>query len=271
MRLCSVPANFKYSFSSLTTYAQCPFQFKLQYIDRVPQIDNAFSQYGSFAHSLLEAYSKNEIPDFALAEEYKKNYDAKVTTLWPPFPKGMPQKYYDQGLQYFESFNGWGDDYEILSVEEKFQLDIGGYPFVGLADLVLRDKNTGDITVVDHKSKSSSTMAKDLPTYRRQLYIYAAYVKQKFGVYPKYLKFNLFRENDWVTEEFDQAQFDKTMQWVVDTIEAILFETDWKVSSSSYFCRFVCGVFPECPAREAVLNPAPSEKKGRKKKEDEQS
>lgn len=261
--MCNIPANFKFSFSSLETYAHCPMQFKLQYIDRVAQLDNAFAQYGSFCHSLLEGYAKGQIPDFALAEEYEKGYDAHVTTAWPPFPKGMPQKYYDQGLQYFEGFQGFGDEYEILSVEEKFQLDIGGYPFVGLADLVLKDKNTGEITVVDHKSKTSSTMAKDLPTYRRQLYIYAAYVKEKFGVYPKYLKFNLFRENDWVTEEFDIEQFDATMKWVVETIEAILFEADWKVSSSSYFCRFVCGVFCECPAKEAVLNPPPKEKKAK--------
>jgi hypothetical protein len=111
-------------------------------------------------------------------------------------------------------------------------------------------------------------MAKDLPTYRRQLYIYAAYVKEKFGVYPKYLKFNLFRENDWVTEEFDLQQFEDTMKWVVETIEAILFETDWKVSSSSYFCRFVCSALMSCPAKEAVLNPSPTEKKTRKKKDE---
>lgn len=264
--MCSIPRNFRFSFSALETYNHCPMQFKLQYIDRVSQIENSFAQYGSFCHSLLEGYAKNKIPDFALAEEYEKNYDTNVTTPWPPFPKGMAQKYYDQGLKYFESFQGFGEEYEVLSVEEKFQLDIGGYPFVGLADLVLRDKTTGDITVIDHKSKSSSTMAKDLPTYRRQLYIYAAYVKEKFGVYPKYLKFNLFRENDWVTEEFDLQQFEDTMKWVVETIEAILFETDWKVSSSSYFCRFVCGVFCECPAKEAVLNPPPTEKKTRKKK-----
>lgn len=242
--------------------------FKLQYIDRVPQDENSFAQYGSFCHELLEGYAKHTIPDFALAEEYENRYDEKVTAPWPPFPKGMPQKYYEQGLQYFESFAGFGDQYDIISVEEKFTLNIGGYPLVGLADLVLRDRLTGDITVIDHKSKSSSTMTKDLPTYRKQLYIYAAYVKEKFGQYPKYLKFNLFRENEWVTEEFDETVFHEVMQWVVETIEEILLEADWKVSCSSYFCRFVCGVFNDCPAREAVLNPLPKEKKVRKNESD---
>lgn len=241
--------------------------FKLQYIDRAYRDDNAFAQYGTWCHKILERYAKGQLPLIAMAEAYENGYDTAVTKPWPPFPKGMPEKYYEQGLNYFESFDGFGEQYEILSVEEKFELDIGGYPFIGLADLVLKDKDTGEITVVDHKSKSSSTMDKDLPTYRRQLYIYAAYVKKKYGVFPKYLKFNLFRENEWVTEEFSQEAFDETMRWVVDTIESILFEADWKVSCSSYFCRFVCSVFNDCPAKDAVLNPPPSEKKARKKKE----
>lgn len=256
-----LPPGMKFSFSKLESFRHCPMMFKLEYCDHVAQEENAFALYGSFAHKLIELYCKGEIPDFALAEEYKNNYDDAVTRPWPPFPKGMPQKYYEQGLQYFENFSGFGDNFEILSVEEKFELDIGGYPFVGIADLVLRDKTTGEITVIDHKSKSSSTMAKDLPTYRKQLYIYAAYVKQRWGVWPKYLKFNLFRENEWVTEEFDEATYNQVIQWVIDTIEAILSETEWKVSPNSYFCRFVCGCSGSCPARDVIMYPPPKKEK----------
>lgn len=226
--------------------------WKLQYNDHVHQDDNAFSQYGSYVHALLEKYGKGQLPDFALADEYEAHYDESVTVPWPPFPKGMPKKYYDQGLQYFQDFQGFGDQYEVLSVEKKFEINIGGYTVVGLADLILRDKETGDITVIDHKSKSAANMEKDLPTYRRQLYIYAAYVKEAFGKYPKYLKFNLFRENQWVTEEFDLSCYEETMQWVVDTIEAILFEADWQPKPSSYFCRYICGVFHECPLNKEI-------------------
>ena len=259
--MCNLPPNFKFSFSSLETFSHCPMAFRLQYIERVPQMENSFAQYGSLCHKLLEEYEKGDIPEYLLGEEYARRYDDAVTASWPPFPKGMPQKYYEQGLAYFENFEGFGGQYEIISVEERFELNIGGYTLVGLADLVLRDRETGEITVIDHKSKSSSTMQKDLPAYRKQLYIYAAYVKQKFGVFPKYLKFNLFREGEWVTEEFSQESFDETMKWVVNTIEDIILADDWTVCASSYFCRFVCGVLDQCPAREAVLNPPP--KKGK--------
>ena len=259
--MCTVPPDFKWSFSKLESYSHCPMGFKLTYLDKVPDAENAFGEYGTFCHSLLEGWAKDEIPAIALADAYEEGYDDAVKHAFPPFPKGMGEKYFQQGYDYFASFDGFGDQYEVLSVEEKFELDIGGYRFVGIADLVLRDKNTGEITVIDHKSKSSSTMKKDLPTFRKQLYIYAAYVMERFGEYPKYLKFNLFRENDWVTEEFDLHVYEDTMKWVVETIENILFETEWKVSPSSYFCRFVCGVADSCPALDAVLHPPEKIKK----------
>lgn len=165
----------------------------------------------------------------------------------------MAQKYYDAGLDYFNSFGGFGDNLEILSVEERFEVDIEGYTFVGVADLVVRDLETGGIIVIDHKSKSASQMKKDLPTYRKQLYIYAAFVKQKYGVFPEQLVFNMFKEGNFIKETFDEEEYKRTIDWIVETIEFILFESDWKVCTSSYYCRFVCSCLDHCPAKEAVL------------------
>ena len=76
---------------------------------------------------------------FELADAYEAEYDEAVKHYFPPFPKGLAGRYYDEGLQYFRSFDGFGDDMEILSVEDKFELDIRDNRFVGIADLVLRD------------------------------------------------------------------------------------------------------------------------------------
>lgn len=166
----------------------------------------------------------------------------------------MPLKYYEAGKQYFESFSGFGD-FEILAVEEKFELDIGGYKFVGIADLVLRDPADGGIVVIDHKSKSMNSMKKELGTYRKQLYTYAAFVHQKFGVYPKKVMFNMFREGTFIEEDFDPVMFQQTMDWIVETIDAIILESSWQTCPSSFFCRFVCSVFDHCPERDNILNP----------------
>lgn len=233
--------------------------FKLQYIDKVPQDGNYFSDYGTWAHQLLEQYAKNNIPCFALAEAYQEGYDEAVSHRPPPFPKGMAEKYYEAGLRYFETFDGFGDEWEIAVIDEKpavecrFEIDIGGYPFVGVADLVLKHKETGEIMVVDHKSKSKNSMDKEIGVYRRQLYVYAEFIRQKLGVFPSILRFNMFKEGYFIDEPFDIEAHNETMDWIVDTIESILLESEWKVSKSSYFCKFICSVLDDCPAKNAIL------------------
>ena len=116
--------------------------FRLGYLDKVPQSNNGFADYGTLCHSVLENYATGKTPIFAMAEEYKRRFDNEVLSPFPPFPRGMAQKYYEAGLTYFENFAGFGN-YEIISAEERFELDIGGHLFVGVADLVLRNKDTG--------------------------------------------------------------------------------------------------------------------------------
>ena len=44
--------------------------FKLQYIDKVPQEQNSFAEYGTHCHSLLERWAKGELMSFELADAY---------------------------------------------------------------------------------------------------------------------------------------------------------------------------------------------------------
>ena len=191
---------------------------------------------------------------FELADAYEAEYDEAVKHYFPPFPKGLAGRYYDEGLQYFRSFDGFGGDMEILSVEDKSELDIRGNRFVGIADLVLRDRNTGDITVIDHKSKSMNSMKKAQYENTRQLYTYAAYVKERFGAFPTLLRFNMFRYGVNIDEPFSMKRYEETMDWIERTIAEIRAEREWKVSSSSYFCRFICSTRLYCPIAGEIMN-----------------
>ena len=191
---------------------------------------------------------------FELADAYEAEYDEAVKHYFPPFPKGMAGQYYDEGLQYFRSFDGFGSDKEILSVEDKFELDIRGNRFVGIADLVLQDKKTGDIIVIDHKSKSMNSMKKAQYENTRQLYTYAAYVKERFGAFPTLLRFNMFRYGVNIDEPFSRDRYAETMDWIERTIAEIKAEKEWKVSSSGYFCRFICSTRLYCPIAGEIMN-----------------
>lgn len=262
-----------WSFSSIELFNTCPLAWKYKYIDRKFEEENNFySEYGLLSHTLFEEYLKGETPIIALGEEYEDRFENTVVHSPPPFPKGQWKKYYDEGLDYFNNFVGFGTNYEPVSVEEKFQIDIGGYKFVGIADAILRDKTDGSYIIIDHKSKTEDRMRKDYPIYVHQLYIYAAFVKQKYGVYPKKLMFNCFRSNVMIGEDFSTENFDETMDWIVKKIHEIISTVEFKdrltldvenreregkkprKSHDTFFCRWLCSSLLSCPRVDDILN-----------------
>ena len=246
-----LPSDFRWSFSKLASFLQCPYSFYLSYIknDKPDEIENYFSQYGSFAHKLLELWAKDELPAFCLAEEWRDGYEEAVTMPPPPFPKGMADKYYNAAMDYFDHFEGFGDEWEVLSAEKKFVIRLGQYNVSGIADLVLKNKNTGELWVIDHKSKSMNSMKKEHALYRRQLYLYAMWCKEEFGEYPTKISFNMFKEGVFIDEDFSLDLLEETKKWFIDTIHEIenldVIEV-WETKLNSYFCGQICGVAPEC-------------------------
>ena len=117
-------------------------------------------------------------------------------------------------------------------MEDRFEIDIRSSRFVGIVDLILRDRNTGAISVIDHKSKSMQSLTKDLRANKRQLYLYAAYVREKYGEFPALLRFNMFRYGEWVDEPFDPKAYEEMQDWTEQTIRRVRGERDWQVSAS---------------------------------------
>lgn len=189
-----------------------------------------------------------------MAEEYRAGFREAITQPFPPFPRDLEDKYFNAGLAYFDSFAGFEDGWEIVDSEKKFSVDIGGYQVVGIIDLIMKNPETGEFMVIDHKSKSLTSMRKELDTFLMQLYLYAMYIKETYGVWPSILRFNMFKEGCNIDEPFREAMVEETKKWVLDTIHKIEQTTDFEVSQSSYFCRWICSALDACPARDSILN-----------------
>lgn len=238
--------DYFWSFSSITSYLTCPYQFKLRYIDRVEDMGNAFSDYGNFVHEILEKWAIGELMDFELSDYYDENYADAIRHDFPPFPKTMAANSYNLGKSYFDDFAGFGDEYEIVSAEERFEIKMGKYNFRGISDLILRNKNTGKYMVVDHKTKSPTSMAKERELYTKQLYVYAKHVFTKYGEWPDVMAFNMTKGNNMLYEKFDIEKMKQVEQWVVESIEKILQETEWPIGGDSYFCQNICSYRHMC-------------------------
>lgn len=231
----------QWSFSRLNSFLQCPYQFYLIYILEDRGIDNFFSEFGSWGHKLLEDYAEDKLSIFELASEYENKYYKNITFPAPPNKwKDLNISYYEEGLSYFENFEGFGDS-KIVAVEEEYNFNIDKYNFKGFADLLLEDKD-GNLHVVDHKSSDpkskSSEKAKE---YFNQMYFYSIPIYEKYKKYPKQLHINAFRKQQWFTENFDIKKIDEVKKWAINTIHQIEKETKFKPKSDFFFCNFLCG------------------------------
>jgi len=246
-----------WSFSRLNSFYNCPYEWKLHYLDCNKSANSSFGQYGSFCHLCLEKYAKGELSMFDIAEYYEENYEKEVTEK---FPKNkyvdIGQSYYDKGLEYFSNIDLDLNNYEILGVEKKVEFNVGKYPMVGYIDLLLKDKDTGDITILDHKSASikilkngniSKPDQQHFLEFKRQLYLYSMPVIEEYG-HVEFLEWNMFKDQNhikipWVKEEYEEA-----IKWAEDTIHLIEQEEEWKPNVDWYYCHNLCGQrFNACP------------------------
>ncbi len=220
--------------------------FKKSYIDCLSKTNNAFAQWGTFGHTLLEKYYRGELEFYELSQAFRDGYDKNVTLRFPPNNYvNLNETYYESGKRYFDNFEGDFGDCEILGVETKVETEVGGYRFIGYIDLIIQDPN-GDIFICDHKSKSIFKSKKERREYLHQLYLYAIYRYEKYGKYPTKLIYNMFRVGEFETEEFDIKELEKTKTWFTDTVKEIYKDKEFKAKPSDFFCNWLCGVRHHC-------------------------
>lgn len=255
--------NMRFSFSSVNAYYTCPKMFYLTYILKKDKINNAFAEWGSFCHSILERYYKGELELFELSEEYEAHYKDSVKIRFPDNKYvDMNVSYRDAGKKYFDNFEDDFSDYKIVGVEQQLETKIGRYKFIGYIDLILKDKDE-NFYIVDHKSKSKFSNKSELRHYLFQLYIYSKYIYETYGVYPKQLIFNMFRAGEIVREDFDEKEYIKALNWAESTIDQmyeddkfsdkILIDYTAKRKSieeytyPDFFCCELCSPRKSCP------------------------
>ena len=237
--------KFSWSYSKLNSYCTCPKQFFLTYIVKSESKPNAYAQFGNLVHSLLASYFNVELRFDELYDMYVKEYDRWVTADFNNNPDSdLNESYYDSGLKYFSEFEGLFDNCEVLDVEKRFTTKIGDHKFVGIIDLILKDKN--GIAIVDHKSKGKFASKADADEYFKQLYIYGQYVYEKYGEYPYKLTFNLFRSQELVEKLWDNITFSNVKMWALDTIKQIYEDESFDGRDNYFFCNNLCTVSETC-------------------------
>jgi CRISPR/Cas system-associated exonuclease Cas4 (RecB family) len=232
--------NMVWSFSRLQSFHQCPYQFKLQYIDGITGDGNFFSDFGTLCHNLLADYYEGKIEIYDLLKSYEKKYALNMIYPAPPNKHvDLNQSYYEAGQQYFSNIEEL-EDYKIIGVEKEYNFMINDIHMTGFVDLILQDKD-GNIHIVDHKSSDiKSVKEKKTQQYWDQLHLYAIPIFEEYKKYPTILHLNTFRKQRWFSVPFNINEVDKVKKWVIDTINNIKQEANFAPRIDSYFCNFLC-------------------------------
>lgn len=240
--------NMTWSFSRLESFYQCPLAWRRTYIDCEPKCSNAFAEYGSCCHKLLEQYEKGEVDLFDLSDEYERRFQEDVVTEFPPNKyTDLRESYYLKGQKYFEEIDLPINEMKILGVEEKIKFELGGKPFIGFIDLRYRDKD-GNLIFMDHKSANISFTKKNLVTKgcaeKMRKYMYQQYLYTipfiKAGEKVDFLEWNFFNNQKIYRIPWDAHEYGEAIFWAIKTIKLIEQENDWLPNAEWYFCHNLC-------------------------------
>lgn len=239
----------RYSFSKLNTFNSCLLSYIYNYIIKEEQEPNGFGEFGTFVHLLLQRWALGELEIFELLDRYVEEYEKNVTAKFPlkRNKESMGVDYYRDGYNFFKNFDGIGD-YTIIGVEEKFEIEIEGFIFNGVIDLIVKDKDN-NIIIIDWKSKKEFNDETEEAEYRRQLYLYSNHIKKKYGKWPTKTIFYCFRQMKPYEKDFDMDAYNEAMKWMFDTVAKIrsLFKCyDW------FFCSSLCGFSKVCGIKKEM-------------------
>ena len=240
--------DWVWSYSRLQSYEQCPWGFAQKYLYGAPGRgeQNFYSAYGSLVHELHERWYKGEIKKERIVPEFLKRF----LTL-PETDKKRKTHYLATGLNYFGKGIYTPDD--IVGVEQRLKFHVGGYRFIGIADLLY--KENGKLVIMDHKShdlqprsgrRKPTVKDQELDRYLRQLYLYAHACRElQLGEVSK-LVFNCFKSGVRVEEPYRAARELEAVTWATDLIHQIENTRVFLPLPDWFFCNNLCDTRSTC-------------------------
>ena len=163
------------SYSQFALWCQCPYSWKLQYVDKaLPWTDNIHTLFGTSMHEVLQEYirvmytnSIKEADTLLLHEELedrlKKNFmEIKMRNGGEEFcSKDEMTEFYNDGLRILDFFKRKRADYfskkgyELLGIETALNYDLpNNLKFKGFIDLIIKDNIRNRIKIIDIKTSS---------------------------------------------------------------------------------------------------------------------
>lgn len=218
--------NRRHSVSSLDLFKNCPHNYYLKYV---------CGNYGEFSPDHLTVGTSVHK---AMEMKVKGETNQKIIKMLKD-EVGHITEYRDRVKKFISKYVLDADyikGYEVLGVELPFEMKIEGRPFIGAIDLIIKHKETGEISVIDYKTSKKIHSDDKLKGF--QTLIYAHVVDKLFGRVDKVIYDFVFLEIKQVVE-IDIKKNNKSLKTRLRNVFKKMdkaFETGEFIPSPSILC-----------------------------------
>ena len=231
-----LPTHF--SFSQLMAFSNCPYQYYLSFILKVPTQGKASFSFGKTMHSALQRIAEliiaqqneaqkslfnsnqqlKKFNEMISLEEMLNIFQASWIDDWYE-DKNSKEKHLQKGKKIIKGFyNKFKDEIlQPLYLEKGFKIKIAGCAIKGAIDRV--DKTEGGLKIIDYKT--GEPKEKISFENKKQLLLYQLAGEQLFNEPIKKLSFYYLNNNSEVEFLGNEKELEKVEKWVTDTIEKI--------------------------------------------------
>lgn len=222
------------SYSSLAAYQACPTKYMWAYVYNLQKRETSKNLLLGKAFHEGVAYAFITGNSLEKVIEHTKNWaeDDEIAV----HVEGLLRYHLPKILARFEPV--LCDEDQKPYIETRFQHPIGDVPFVGVVDAILREKSSGDIFLIDWKTRSSSFWPPEALFLDKQLALYA-YQVMKGGIdidyigwyqvstkVPRPAKIN---KNGLPSVAASLSDWDTWWNSIPEPTRALLNEKEWKL------------------------------------------
>lgn len=224
-----------YSHSRLSCFEQCPYRFKLRYIDKViPEIDKSIEAHlGTCVHDSLEwlyniIKKTNNVPSVnrlidKYIEAWEKNYKPEIKIVRNNM---KPKDYFNKGVEflmnYFTKHQPFSDG--TIECEKKIMINLdekGEYKLQGFIDRLVQNIDNGVLEIHDYKT-ANSLPTKEKIEQDRQLALYSIAIKEIYGEDKEVvLIWHYLAHNTKITSRRTNEQLEKLKRETLELIKKI--------------------------------------------------
>jgi putative RecB family exonuclease len=249
-----------YSHSRVSTYENCPYQYKLRYIDKKkPEMPTTIEAFmGDMVHQSLENLYKRKkfkkrVAKSSLIKFYrdlwKKNYSDDILIVKAESEDLTSENYRKMGEKFLSDYYERMKPFEEMTIlgletQDRMTLPDGNQWHIRIDKLGC--DNEGNYFVCDYKTNSRMKDQEEADS-DRQLAMYSIWVKDKFkdAKSVKLIWHMLAFNKDAVSERTDE-QLEKLQHEIVEKIKEIENAKKFPTNVTA-LCNY-CGFKSECPS-----------------------